>query len=241
MIPQEVVTRDSTGHTAASYNRAMWKVRLAGEALGLVLVAWRRSLRTTIRGLERLELHPRAVLATWHGRMQCPIFAIANRGVLTMSSRSTDGEIAARAITRLGLVPARGSVWKGGAEAYEQIRTWLKEGRGQLVGLTVDGPRGPIAQPKRGAIELARSFQIPLIPISFSSRPFWRLHSWDHMIIAPPFSRVVVELGEPLWVAEDQRPAAARAALKARLDEITERLDVELHGRSLWPEVSPRS
>jgi lysophospholipid acyltransferase (LPLAT)-like uncharacterized protein len=218
----------------------MWQARLAGEFLGLVFVGWRRSLRAEIRGLERLDEHPRAVLATWHGRMQCPIFSIANRGVLTMASRSADGEIAARAVARLGLVPARGSAWKGGAEAYELIRTWLEEGRGEMVGLTVDGPRGPIAQAKRGAIELARTLAMPLIPTSFSSRPFWRLRSWDHMIIAPPFSRVLVEFGEPLWVAADQRPAAARAALKDRLDEMTERLDVELHGRSLWPEVSPR-
>ncbi len=219
----------------------MWKVRLAGELLGLVLAVWRRSLRMEIRGLEHIEKHPRAVLATWHGRMQCPIFAMAYRGMITMSSRSTDGEIAARAITRLGLIPVRGSVWKGGAEAYEEIRTRLAEGRGQLVGLTVDGPRGPIGQPKRGAIELARTLQIPLIPISFSSRPCWRLGSWDHMVLAPPFARTLVEIGDPLWVTADQRPAAARAALKDRLDELTQRLDVELHGRSLWPDVSPRT
>jgi len=216
----------------------MWHARLAGELLGLAFVGWRRTLRADLRGMHWLDENPRAVLATWHGRMQCPIFSIANRGVLTMASRSADGEIAARAVARLGLVPARGSAWKGGAEAYELIRTWLDEGRGKMVGLTVDGPRGPIAQPKRGAIELARTLAMPLIPTSFSSRPFWRLRSWDHMIIAPPFSRVLVAFGEPIWIPEDQRPAAARATLKARLDELTLQLDHELHGRSLWPEVT---
>jgi lysophospholipid acyltransferase (LPLAT)-like uncharacterized protein len=216
----------------------MWQVRLAGELLGLVLAGWRRSLRTQVRGLEHLEANPRAVLATWHGRMQAPIFAMAYRGMITMSSRSTDGEIAARAITRLGLAPVRGSVWKGGAEAFEEIRARIADGRGQLVGLTVDGPRGPATQPKRGALELARTLGIPLIPISFSCRPFWRLRSWDRMILAPPFSRTLVELGEPLWVGTDQRPAAARAALKLRLDELTTRLDLELHGASLWAEAA---
>ncbi len=195
----------------------MWQTWIAGETLGWVLAAWRTTLRNEIRGLDLLDRHPRAVIAVWHGRMQCPIFAVAHRGVLTMSSRSTDGEIACRAISRLGLMPARGSTGKGGLAAFEQIRRWLEDGRGGFVGLTVDGPKGPARRPKRGALEMARQLDLPLIPVSFSSRPFWRLKSWDRMIIAPPFARTVVEFGEPLRIVPGEPPAVAR--LRARPED----------------------
>lgn len=216
----------------------MWRARAAGELLGILFVVWRRTLRTEIRGLDRLEANAPAVLAAWHGRMQGPIFSVAHRGVLTMASLSPDGEIAARAVARLGLVPARGSTGRGGAAAYEQIRGWFEAGIGRYIGLTVDGPRGPARRPKRGALEMARQLDLPLIPTSFSSRPYWRLRSWDRMLIAPPLSRMVVEFGEPLRVGGPLSPAEERAELTRRIDEITARLDHELHGRPLW-EDSP--
>jgi hypothetical protein len=166
--------------------------------------------------------------------MQGPIFCVTDRGVLTMASRSLDGEVAAQAVSRLGLVAARGSTGRGGEEALEQLRTWLLDGRGSYVGLTVDGPRGPRGRVHRGAVDLARRLDLPLIPCSFSARPHWSLTSWDRMMLAPPFARALVEFGEPLRVGPDEDLAAAGARLRERLDALTTGLDLELHGRSLW-------
>lgn len=206
----------------------------AGAAVGGLLVWWRRSLRVRARGLDLLDRNPRAVLACWHGRMQGPIFCVTDRGVLTMASRSLDGEVAAQAVSRLGLVAARGSTGRGGVEALDQLQRWLLEGRGSFVGLTVDGPRGPRGKVHRGAVDLARRLALPLIPCGFSARPRWTLTSWDRMMLAPPIARVLVEFGEPLVVGAEEDLAAAGARLKERLDALTSGLDLELHGRSLW-------
>jgi hypothetical protein len=205
-----------------------------GAGAGLLLEWWRRSLRVTVRGGDHLDRNPLGVLACWHGRMQGPIFCVTDRGVLTMASRSLDGEVAAQAVSRLGLVAARGSTGRGGEEALEQLRTWLLDGRGSYVGLTVDGPRGPRGRVHRGAVDLARRLDLPLIPCSFSARPHWSLTSWDRMMLAPPFARALVEFGEPLRVGPDEDLAAAGARLRERLDALTTGLDLELHGRSLW-------
>jgi lysophospholipid acyltransferase (LPLAT)-like uncharacterized protein len=207
----------------------------SGTLTGLLLQLWRHSVRTEVQGAECFDEHPSAVLASWHGRMQGPLFCVAGRSVLTMASQSLDGEMATQAVARLGLTAARGSTGKGGVRALELLQQWIEEGRGQYAGLTVDGPRGPLARARRGAVELARRLAVPIIPCSFSARPHWMLRSWDRMVIAPPFSRMVVGFGPALTVAAEEPAAEACARLEHRLDELTERLDQELHGRTLWP------
>jgi len=212
--------------------------RVNGALVGKLLLLWRRSVKIQVRGLEQLERHPTAVLATWHGRMQGPVFCVAGRGLLTMVSRSFDGDVAAQAIAALGLVAARGSTGRGGVEALDELGQWLEDGRARLAGLTVDGPRGPMTEVKRGAVDLARRVRAPIIPCSFSARPHLRLRSWDRMVIALPLSRMLVAFDQPFEVAADEPTPAACARLKLVLDRLTESLDRELHGRPLWPQPS---
>jgi len=217
----------------------MWIARFTGTVVGLLLQLWRHSVRAELRGLECFDRHPQAVLASWHGRMQGPLFGVTGRGVLTMASNSIDGEVAARAVARLGLIASRGSTGKGGSKALDAMEQWLVDGRGKFAGLTVDGPRGPIARARRGAIDLARRLDVPIIPCSFSARPHLMLRSWDRMVIAPPGARMVVQYGPAMTVAPDESAASACARLKTLLDSISGSLDHELHGRPLWPEVTP--
>jgi lysophospholipid acyltransferase (LPLAT)-like uncharacterized protein len=210
--------------------------RWTGAAAGQLLRLWKRSLRIQARGLDILDANPLGVLCSWHGRMQGPIFCVTHRRVLTMASQSSDGEVAAQAVARLGLTPARGSTGRGGVKAIELLQKWMTEGRGNYVGLTVDGPRGPFRKVRRGAIDLARRLDLPIIPCTFSARPHWMLTSWDHMLLAPPFARMLVEYGEPMTVGGDEPAYEACARLRDRLDTLTASLDHELHGRSLWPE-----
>ncbi len=213
----------------------MWKARLLGDLLGQVLQLWRRTLRFEVRGLEWLDRHPSNVLATWHGRLQGPLFCVAHRGVLTMASRSADGEIAARAVAPLGLTAARGSTGKGGGRALGEMESWIRDGRGKIAGLTVDGPRGPRGVPRRGVVELARSLGIPLLPTSFSARPHWMLRSWDMMVLAAPFAQTLVQFGPPITIDPETTIEEGLVRLQEALVRMTTALDHELHGRSLWP------
>jgi lysophospholipid acyltransferase (LPLAT)-like uncharacterized protein len=215
--------------------------RWTGVAAGQLLRLWKRSLRFEKRGLDILDANPHAILCCWHGRMQGPIFGVTDRGVLTMASQSSDGEVAAQAVARLGLTPARGSTGRGGVKAVDLLERWMNEGLGNYVGLTVDGPRGPFRKVRRGAVDLARRLGLPIIPCSFSARPRWMLTSWDHMLLAPPLARTVVEYAAPMTLGADEPAYAACARLRERLDSLTVALDRELHGRALWPDAAVSS
>ena len=100
--------------------------------------------------------------------------------------------------------------------------------------LTVDGPRGPARVVKKGIVEIAVRLGEPVIPISFSASRVWVLRSWDGTVLARPFARVVAAAGPPVHVTpEEPRDVAARRVGLA-LDELTRRLDLEVHGSPIW-------
>ena len=214
--------------------RRMLKARVTGSVLGQVLRLWRATQRLEVRGLEWLDQLKGSPIAVWHGRMQCPIFSVRGRQILSMASASADGEIATRSFAPLGISMARGSTGKGGQRALDQLIQWMREERADQVALTVDGPRGPARRVKPGIIELARALDKPIIMASFSAHSYWMLRSWDRMLLARPFARALVQFGSPLELPKTATTEESAHLVKKALDELTLKLDVELHGRSLW-------
>jgi hypothetical protein len=98
--------------------------------------AWVLGLRATIRIEEihserKRELKARGVpilYTLWHGRMVLPILAHLHESIVTMASRSKDGEIIARWLLRNGYIPARGSTRKGGAAALQEMIELVRAG-----------------------------------------------------------------------------------------------------------------
>lgn len=212
----------------------MVKAAVAGSVLGQVLRLWRATQRLEVRGLEWLDQLKGSPIAVWHGRMQCPIFSVRGRRILSMASASADGEIATRSFAPLGISMARGSTGKGGQRALDQLIQWMHEERADQVALTVDGPRGPARKVKPGIIELARALDRPIILASFSARSYWMLRSWDRMLLARPFARALVQFGPPVQLPENASTEESAGLVKEALDSLTRDLDVALHGRSLW-------
>ncbi len=204
--------------------------------MGAVLKAWRLAVRVEARGLERLAGNPGAPIALWHGRIHGSVYGIVPHGrFAAMFSRSADGELAARCLAPFGLGAARGSTGKGGRRALDELLDWVRRGVIDHPALTVDGPRGPWRVVKPGVVELARALGRPVLPVSFSATRVWTLRSWDRMVLACPFARVVAAVGEPVTVAPDEPVEIATARVAAALDALTEALDLELAGRRLWP------
>lgn len=211
------------------------RLQVTGELMGLLFRAFRTTLRTEIRGAEWLDQSRPCVIAIWHGRLQPCLLSIARPGMVTMASRSSDGEIARRTARHLGIKAVRGSSGHGGVEALAELSRHIEGSEAWSGALTVDGPRGPAGQPKRGVIDLARRLQIPILPSTASGRPCLRLSTWDAAMIVLPFARVLAQVGPPIEVPPDADDDEVRAELKRRLDQATAALDQELHGRSLWP------
>jgi len=200
-----------------------------GPALGAVALS---ALALTLR-IRREEAavaplwaaHAPIIYAVWHGRILLLPRLYGRRGSHALASRSRDGELVARWISRFGLVPVRGSSTRGGGEALRQLARVLRQG-GEVV-VVPDGPTGPREVLKAGVIALARLSGAPIVPTAFGAAREWRLRSWDEFRIPKPFARCVVRFGEPIRI-----PAGAdRAALEAA------RKDVEAALRSLTWQV----
>ncbi len=201
--------------------------RALSRLVGALLFLHRRTL--SIRPLHRerlLRLRERGVpilFALWHGRMYLSIQEHRGEGIVTMASRSKDGEVIANWLERNGYVVARGSTSRGGGPALREMVRAMRAGRHGA--LTVDGPRGPARIVQPGVVQLARLTGAWILPISFSSRRPRFLSSWDRYLVPLPFSRNVVSYGEPFEIGRDVSAAEAERRIAAALDQATRDAD----------------
>jgi lysophospholipid acyltransferase (LPLAT)-like uncharacterized protein len=82
----------------------------------------------------------------------------------------------------------RGSSSNFGREAVTTLVTVLKAGND--IGITPDGPRGPVYEFKPGCLIVARRAHAPILLLSGEFTSAWRLKSWDRFYLPKPFSRV---------------------------------------------------
>jgi len=169
-----------------------------------------RREEATVRGLWR-DGTP-AIYAVWHGRILLLPYLYGWRRARVLASRSRDGELLARFVTRFGLEAVRGSSSRGGAEALRLLARSLREGRDAVV--APDGPRGPREAVKPGLVTLARITGAPIVPMTLGASAEWRLGSWDEFRIPRPFARCVLRFGDPIRVPDGADRGAQEAARK---------------------------
>jgi lysophospholipid acyltransferase (LPLAT)-like uncharacterized protein len=203
-----------------------------GPALGALalraLVATLRVRREEAAVAPLWAAHAPVIYAVWHGRILLLPRLYGRRGSHVLASRSRDGELVARWMTRFGLVPVRGSSTRGGGEALRQLARALREG-GEVV-VVPDGPTGPREVLKSGVIALARLSGAPIVPTAVGASREWRLRSWDEFRIPKPFARCVVRFGEPIRVpagADRATLEATRKDVEAALQSLTWQVDAE--------------
>ncbi len=173
-----------------------------------------------------LELKARGVpilFALWHGRMFLSIQAHRHEGIVTMASRSKDGEVIAGWLSRNGYAVVRGSSTRGGSEGLREMVRRVRSGSN--AALTVDGPTGPPRQVQPGILELARLTGGWILPITSSSASPHFLASWDRYLVPRPFSENVVLYGEPFAVGDDLSNGEALEKIARSLDDATREAD----------------
>jgi len=141
------------------------------------------------------------------------------RPATVLVSRSPDGEIAARYLSRFGLDTVRGSTSRGGAEAGRALVAAVRRGRD--VAVVPDGPRGPSGRLQPGVVTLAALTGVPIVPLAVAARPALRLRSWDAFMIPVPLARCAVVFGAPVAVARDADRTRAMKDVERSLDEAT--------------------
>ncbi len=124
------------------------------------------------------------IYAFWHGRQVFLTYAHRGDPTHILISKSADGEIIAQVCQTFGLAPVRGSSSRGASEAVLKMQKTLQSGG--HVGITPDGPRGPLRVVQPGVLYLAQATGCPIVPLAFGARKKWIFKSWDEFIVPKP-------------------------------------------------------
>jgi lysophospholipid acyltransferase (LPLAT)-like uncharacterized protein len=120
-------------------------------------------------------------------------------------------------VRRFGIRPILGSSSRGGAAGLRGLLAVLS--RGELIGITPDGPRGPRRQAAAGVAQLAALSGVPVLPCAARTSRRIQLQTWDRMPVPLPFGRGVMVCGPAIRVArhgwKDAVPAITEALNQA--------------------------
>jgi len=176
--------------------------------------------RHNYKGFLEVKKTSNWIFALSHGRMFVPVWLHRRDGITTLVSQSKDGEMVARLVKGIGHKTVRGSSHRGAVGGLKSI---IKAGRQGPVAMMIDGPRGPIDEPKIGSIAIARATQSPIIPITCSCDNPIIFSSWDKFLLPKPFSTVLMSYGEPIAVpkrANEEEMEEIRNNLKKSLMDL---------------------
>ena len=143
------------------------------------------------------------IIALWHAH-QCCLYAVPNREkVNVMISNSRDGDIIAHATQTMGLKVIRGSKSQKAIQATMGMIECLQNG--EIGAITVDGPRGPKGIVHKGIISIAKTTNVPIVPVAYYSpqKNFLKFNTWDEFRFPLGFCKPVVKFGESIYVDKD--------------------------------------
>jgi lysophospholipid acyltransferase (LPLAT)-like uncharacterized protein len=164
--------------------------------LALLIRLWGASLRfhdNTPENNPFADLQTPTVFLLWHNRLFLAIeYFRRYRGgssIHALVSSSKDGAWLAALFDLVGMEAVRGSSSRHGREAVQDLLNILKQ-PAHHIGITPDGPKGPLYAVKPGALIIARRAQARVVILGAKFGPAIRLKSWDHFAIPLPFSRI---------------------------------------------------
>jgi lysophospholipid acyltransferase (LPLAT)-like uncharacterized protein len=153
--------------------------------------------------IKKLSNSNSLVFAALHGQMTgCMHFIKNYENILSIASKSKDGEIAAAIFNYLGVKKlARGSSSRGGKEAMIELISSLNE-KSNIV-MLVDGPKGPRLKVKPGVIYIAKHTDKIIIPTVFYCKHYIQFKSWDKFTLPYPYSTLKIFYGKPFYVSDN--------------------------------------
>ncbi|MGH7462469.1 MAG: lysophospholipid acyltransferase family protein [Longimicrobiales bacterium] len=208
----------------------MLKQRAAAGVAGALVDGLFRTVRYEIEGAHHHRQFTSkgkpVIFALWHGRLLPLAYLHRGQGVVTLISRSADGEYLARLLSHWGFDNVRGSSSRGGTEALRELVRRLRTGRS--LAITPDGPRGPTQSMKPGVLVAARLAGVPIIPTTSAATAGWWPGRWDRFLIPKPFATVHVRYAEPYMIprtADEGEILHRTTELEQILNGLTSELD----------------
>lgn len=204
-----------------------WLVGWAGKLLIDFLFLFSRVHIIGYEPIAELIKSRRLIFTCWHSRLLLLNYHHKKMGASILVSNSADGEIVAQVIQRQGHSAIRGSTGKGGLRALIQQSKDIRMNQRPGV-VTPDGPQGPRHKVQQGIILLAQKTEVPILPITYSSRRRKVFGSWDRFILPFPWSEGIIIYGHPVHVPTDAGPNELNectTALETELNRITSEAD----------------
>jgi lysophospholipid acyltransferase (LPLAT)-like uncharacterized protein len=179
--------------------------------LGWYLKFALRTTRWTLDGQEYFAPHgsgAAAVFAFWHEFLPLmPALSMLARQqpgyrptpIHTLVSQHRDGRFIGAVVRRFGILPILGSSTRGGAAGLRNLLAVLS--KGNMIGITPDGPQGPRRESAAGVALLAALAGVPVLPCAARTSRRIQLNTWDRMPVPLPFGRGVMVCGPAILVA----------------------------------------
>lgn len=214
----------------------MRAVKIRFEHTGRVVAWLLRSIASTLR----YEVDDRAgilhstaprepvIWAFWHNRMFL-IPYVKERWFphipgCILSSPSGDGQIIADVCAAFGLEAARGSSSKPDKGRAALIKLAEKARAGYDIGITPDGPRGPIYELHPGLLKLAQLTGTAIMPVHVEYDAYWEFGTWDKFRLPKPFTIARIRLDELIHIPrklEEAEFEAHRLSLERQMQTST--------------------
>lgn len=211
---------------------------ILAHIIALYMVLIRVTTRWEIIGEENLNRFANGeegiICAYWHSRilMAHSIWPVRAKPYNMMISLSADGQFVARAAEIIGRKVIRGSSsktrddkvqQKGALKAFRAMVQAAKNGEASFI--TPDGPKGPRMRIQDGALRMAKSANVAILPIGVAIKKGKYLNSWDRFVVPPLFSNGVIIYGEPIFIENDDDTEKTRLLFENSLIEVTQSAD----------------
>jgi len=160
------------------------------------------------------------IFACWHGELLMLPYLYSHYRktphAKVLISSHFDGDLISRTIKYFGLDTISGSTNRNPARALIQAIKTLKEGYD--IGITPDGPKGPVHEVADGIIVMAQKTDTKIVLVEIKPSSFWQFNSWDKFTIPKPFGTLHYYATHPIDIS-GMEIEEARALLKAGLLE----------------------
>lgn len=167
------------------------------------------------------------VIVLWHSRIAMMPYAFSHktRQITIVASDHRDGRLVVEGLGSFGfkaIMLGDETTAKGTRDAVRILK------KGEYIGFTPDGPRGPRQRAKQGAVVIASLAGVPIVPVAYAQSKRKLLRSWDKFNFPLPFARGVCLWGEPIEVprrADADALDAIRLQVEQTLNEMTDECD----------------
>ena len=197
----------------------MKKYRLTGILLsGFIKILIKTTKYKVVQSEEAVK-QKQAVIIFWHRKIIPTMLStdfLEKKSSLVSSSK--DGDILEEVLTRFDNLVVRGSSNKDNVKSQKQILKLIKTGFS--IGIAIDGPRGPIYEPKSGALYIAMKTGLPMIPIGgYTNKKRIFKKAWDKFELPNFFSKSCYYVGDPLYFTKDSDIDSSMELIKSKLHE----------------------